>query len=422
MINSIPPRVTALFLAITCATGIADGEESRWFKGNTHTHSLWSDGNDFPEMIADFYKREGYHFLVLSDHNILSRGEKWMGVGAVEKRRRTLGHPTLKKYLATFGDKWVELRGKGDAQQVRLKTLGEIRPRFEQPGKFLFIEGEEITNSFRGLPVHTNAMNLGELIKPEKGTSLRATMRSCLVAAKEQEKRLGKLILAHLNHPNFGWGITAEDLAHVIEEQFFEVYNGHPSVRQLGDAKHPGIEKMWDLANTIRLTDLGAEPLFGIASDDSHQYHGGDVKPGRGWVMVRAPSLSANNIVKAMRSGDFYCSSGVTLEELERNQEKGTLSFRIRTEGKEKYTTRIIGTRRGRQSDPAGVGEVLATFTGTAVSYSLKNSELYFRAIITSDKAHPLPSFAKQQKQAWIQPLWALPISKPKTPKAGQTP
>ncbi|MEO1861017.1 MAG: hypothetical protein ABGZ19_14060, partial [Verrucomicrobiales bacterium] len=65
-------------------------EKQLWFKGNTHTHSLWSDGNDFPEMIAKFYKDNSYHFLVLSDHNVLSRGEKWMNVGAIEKRRRTL--------------------------------------------------------------------------------------------------------------------------------------------------------------------------------------------------------------------------------------------------------------------------------------------------------------------------------------------
>ncbi|HIL72364.1 MAG TPA: histidinol-phosphatase, partial [Verrucomicrobia bacterium] len=51
-------------------------EKTHWFKGNTHTHSLWSDGNDFPEMIAKFYKDNSYHFLVLSDHNVLSRGEK----------------------------------------------------------------------------------------------------------------------------------------------------------------------------------------------------------------------------------------------------------------------------------------------------------------------------------------------------------
>ncbi len=404
--------LAAIFIVMAFVIGIGHGEEPRWFKGNTHTHSLWSDGNDFPEMIASFYKRGGYHFLVLSDHNVLSRGEKWMSVRDVEKRRRTLGHSTLKKYLAAFGETWVQLRGEGAAQQVRLRTLEELRPKFDEPGKFLFIEGEEITNSFRGLPVHTNAMNLGEIIKPEKGASLRETMRSCLLAAKAQEERLGRLILAHLNHPNFGWGITAEDLAHVIEEQFFEVYNGHPGVRHLGDAKHPGVEKMWDIANTIRLSSLGADPLYGIASDDSHHYHGGDVKPGRGWIMVRAASLSADDIVQAMRKGDFYSSSGISLEQLDRDQDKGTLKFRIKGEAGEKYTTRIIGTRRDQHTNPEKVGEVLASFTGTSVSYSLKENELYFRAEITSDKAHPLPSFAGQKKEAWIQPIWAKPAKK----------
>ena len=28
----------------------------RWWKGNLHTHSLWSDGDDFPEMIVDWYR------------------------------------------------------------------------------------------------------------------------------------------------------------------------------------------------------------------------------------------------------------------------------------------------------------------------------------------------------------------------------
>jgi hypothetical protein len=29
----------------------------KYWKGNLHTHSLWSVGDDFPEMIADWYKR-----------------------------------------------------------------------------------------------------------------------------------------------------------------------------------------------------------------------------------------------------------------------------------------------------------------------------------------------------------------------------
>ncbi len=64
----------------------------RWWKGNLHTHSLWSDGDDYPEMIVDWYKRHDYQFLALSDHNILLQGDKWIsattnkgGPAALEK-------------------------------------------------------------------------------------------------------------------------------------------------------------------------------------------------------------------------------------------------------------------------------------------------------------------------------------------------
>ena len=30
--------------------------DARWWKGNLHTHSLWSDGDHYPEMVADWYK------------------------------------------------------------------------------------------------------------------------------------------------------------------------------------------------------------------------------------------------------------------------------------------------------------------------------------------------------------------------------
>lgn len=48
---------------------------ARWWKGNLHTHSLWSDGDDYPEMILDWYKAHGYHFAALSDHNTLNHLE-----------------------------------------------------------------------------------------------------------------------------------------------------------------------------------------------------------------------------------------------------------------------------------------------------------------------------------------------------------
>ncbi len=55
-----------------------------YWKGNLHTHSLWSDGNDYPDMIADWYKTHGYQFLALTEHNLLAEGDKWAMAKKVE--------------------------------------------------------------------------------------------------------------------------------------------------------------------------------------------------------------------------------------------------------------------------------------------------------------------------------------------------
>src|SRR5262245_55077776 len=86
----------------------ADQPAARWWRGNIHTHSLWSDGNDFPEMIADWYRQKGYNFLALSDHNVLSQGVRWMKYDDIVKRGY---NDALEKYRQRFGDNWVETRG-----------------------------------------------------------------------------------------------------------------------------------------------------------------------------------------------------------------------------------------------------------------------------------------------------------------------
>ena len=63
--------------------------------------------------------------------------------------------------------------------------------------------------------------------------------------------------------------------------------------------------------------------------------------------MVRAPELSARALITAMKAGDFYASSGVVLEEVDFDAEKGVLRIRIRPEGGAKFTTEIIGTEEG---------------------------------------------------------------------------
>ena len=42
----------------------------------------------------------------------------------------------------------------------------------------------------------------------------------------EQRRQIGRPILVHVNHPNFDWALTAEDIAEIENEKFFEVYGG----------------------------------------------------------------------------------------------------------------------------------------------------------------------------------------------------
>ncbi|MEY3110318.1 MAG: hypothetical protein RL079_1003 [Verrucomicrobiota bacterium] len=400
---------------------LSAAEEARWYKGNLHTHTYWSDGDDFPEMVADWYKSRGYDFLALSDHNIIADHEKWLKVN-----KSKTGAVALDKYLKRFGKEWVIVRGEGEQKEVRLRTLAEMKPKLEESGKFLMIPSEEITDK----NVHVNATNIQELILPDKSLDTTTSpqiikaLQHAFDAVHAQRVRTGVPMFAHLNHPNFKWAITAEELMRIDHEQFFEVYNGHPSVNNDGDELHAGTERVWDILLAERLGHLGKPVMYGLATDDSHHYHSTSPKSslsGRGWVMVKAKELSADALVAAMELGDFYSSSGVTFKTLQVGA--GRIALEIKAEAGVEYVIDFIGTRKGYDrktvavkaadgSEPrvtrrysAEVGVVLASAKGTKAEYILKGDELYVRARVTSSKPMQSSPVGGEVEKAWTQPV-----------------
>lgn len=373
--------------------------ETRWWKGNTHTHTLWSDGNAAPEWVVDWYRKHGYHFLVLSDHNILSEGEKLFPVQADGR----LTAQNVSELQRRFGADRVDLRGEGEALAMRLWTLSELRAEFEAPDRFLLVQGEEVTDQFERHPVHVNALNLREVIAPAGGASLRATLQNNIDAILDQGRRLGRPVLAHINHPNFGWGLSWEDVAAVQGDRFFEVYNGHSAVRNHGDAEHPSTEQMWDLALTQRLTRTRLGLLHGVATDDSHDYFSwgvGKTNPGRGWLMVRASELSAAALIGALHRGDFYASSGV---EVDFQHDAEAYRVEVHAEPGLRYRIRFLGTRRqdGATGPP---GELLAEQEATQARYEFHGDEVYVRAEVISSRLHPNPYAHGDPEKAWLPP------------------
>jgi hypothetical protein len=384
-----------IFLCLFCLGLVVAGwsQSATWFKGNLHTHSYWSDGDEFPEMIMSWYKDHGYHFVALSDHNILAVGEKW-----IKLTHSKIYEDGFQAYLGKFG-KEVTYKTDSGRIHVKLKTFTEYKPLFEG-AKFLIIRSEEITDKFQGKPIHMNATNVENLIPPQGGASVADAIQRNIDAVLQQRKETGVPMFPHINHPNFYYGVSVQDIISLHGERFFEVYNGHPLVNNYGDSLHPGTEQMWDMINLAYLKK-GQPLMYGLATDDSHNYHqfgSAFSNAGRGWVMVKSTSLTPAALINALEAGDFYSSTGVELSELK--VEKKTLMIKVKTEPGINYQIHFIGANR--KDDNVHEFEVV---TGAEGSCTLSSDQLYVRAKITSSKLKPNPFHEGEYESAWTQPV-----------------
>ncbi len=298
----------------------------RWYKGNTHTHTLNSDGDSTLDDVAKWYREHGYQFVVLTDHNVLTPVDALNGLFGMDEQ-------------------------------------------------FLIVKGEEVTDPFNGKPLHINGLDISARVAPQGGTSVVDVVQRDVDAIRQAGG------VPHINHPNFGWAITREELQQVRNNRLFEIFNGHPMVNNVGGGGVPGLEEVWDaiLSNGTL--------LYGIAVDDAHVFKDpGNPNvpgPGRGWVVVRAPRLETHALLDALERGDFYASTGVELADYQVNARQITVA--VRATSFSKYRIQFIG-KGGRL-----LGESFEA-TGT---YKIRGDEGYVRARVLESNG----------RFAWCQPV-----------------
>lgn len=243
-----------------------------FLKGQLHAHSSGSmDSDTPPERVVRWYADHGFDFLVITDHNRITRA---------------MDAPTM---LVLPG---VELT-------INLRTCEPPPPRG------------------RNCLLHMNAL-LPEHAWPEDGwrPRSRTTVREEIFEIELAEAlRLGAI--PQIDHPNFHFAADGPLVTRLAAKgvAMMEIANeAHDSLNE-GDATHDSTERMWDQALTA-----GAR-ILGTATDDAHDYFEDDQAAeafpkaytgDRGFVMVRA-ERSARSIREALVRGDFYASTGLLL-------------------------------------------------------------------------------------------------------------
>ena len=302
---------------------------TRWYKGNTHTHTLNSDGDSTPDDVVRWYREHGYQFLVLTDHNFHTRIDSLNALHAADER-------------------------------------------------FLVVRGEEVTSTADGKPVHVNGLDTARRVGPQTGA---ATSSVVEVLQRSVDGIRAASGVPHINHPNFRWALTTEDLRQVRNYKLLEVFNGHPEVNNVGGGGVPGLEEIWD-----RLLSDGTL-VYGIAVDDAHVFkQPGNPSvsgPGRGWVMVRAAQLDPKALVESLERGDFYASTGVVLDNVVTTAKSVTVT--VSPQGTAKYRIQFIG--KG--------GRLLNEVPQVSASYTITGDEGYVRARVLDSNGHT----------AWVQPV-----------------
>jgi len=418
-------RIFLAFLFVTTFVAGQTVQAAEWYKGQFHCHSHWSDGNVLPELAIDWYRSNGFHFMSLTDHNVLQLdSNKWREVDPV----------LIEESRKKFGNDFVETKEENGKTLMRLKTIHELRTLFNKDGEFLLIPGHEQNSTVAGRTLHAITSNISETIPfPNNFPTVVEAMLSWRKATLDNAAQNDNVGFWMVNHPMwYYWEVTPDMLIEASDIEFYEFNVDDYIAYQPIHPDHPTFEKSWDIINAFRFLQ-GKKPIYLVATDDTHDYRNFKdyvTNPGHASVVVRSEKLDANTLVSAMKNGDFYSSTGVELKDIRFDTETRTLHVEIRPEEDVFYAIRFIGTKKDFDtnirifedppigSKPMRVGQAYSgdigiTFksvVGISASYQMSPDDLYVRAVVSSTK---MPKYRQYNKppteSAWTQPYgWSF--------------
>lgn len=227
------------------------------YKGNIHLHTTWSDGRLPAAEVVEAFKAKGYHFIAFSDHDVYTRTEEF-------------NTPDFITIPATERGELNPVPDKNPGYHFGVLDDPTVEPELERYGHL-----ERFPIPVPWVGDHSPQLLIDEL------------------------RAHGNLVI--FNHPE--WHLTRfEDM--VKYDRFFavEVYN---HATEWSPSSSYGAA-YWDHALQ------NGKRVFGIASDDSHSHDPNWKIPeyGGGWIKLQAEALTHADVIRSLKAGAYYSSSG----------------------------------------------------------------------------------------------------------------
>ena len=220
--------VLAGWIAGLVSIAPAQSPTQRWYRGNTHTHTLNSDGDTPAAEVVRWYRTHGYQFLFVTDHEYVT-------------------------------------------------DVAPLNQLYGAPGRFVTLSAQEVTQRTADAThpdgvrqAHLNALGISTVIRPlgERNIANQSIAATYTRNIAEIRKQNG---VAQINHPNFRWSVKLDEMLELPDSTLLEIWNGHSDVNNLGGtdstgAAYPSHEAVWDSLLTC------GKVIFGVADDDSHHF------------------------------------------------------------------------------------------------------------------------------------------------------
>ena len=217
-------------------------------KGALHVHTTRSDGKGTPEEVIRLHHENGYHFMALTDHNVINH----------------INHADVPMTMLSGIERDLRLPGRTQDKPHCVHVVG------------IGVPGDPAAPGQDVYPGHAGNGECGADAQP---------------MIDDMHAWGMKTIYAH---PEWS-GTTYQDFKDLKGNFAMEVWNTGCAIENAQDMNAP----YWDEA-----LDAG-QHIWGVATDDGHPVY----QHCKGWVMVAADN-DASSILDALEKGEFYSSCG----------------------------------------------------------------------------------------------------------------